>query len=413
MRRSILWRTPILCGIALIALPSLLVYGNALHRLVAGVPMYSHTALRGVQRPTPQPELSRRSVLSGAFERAYAHVFGRHFPLLAAAVKVKGQIYWSVLHQSPSWFITIGRHDVLYENAYLDEYCSRNLDALAPRAESWASAMMRMQRWYAAHDKVFIYLLTPSKASIEPENIPTGWPCPASRRDRVGTHEIYAEILRRAGVNLVDAVESTARAKSSYDFPPFPQGGTHFNDLMAAIAARDLVREVARSGSWRRLDEFSFDWRLAAPHDVDHDLIDLLDVPYTGLNDRTPEVHVRREPNKPCVEIPLAEVGGSFTYQVNKILAMTSCPPRIELYEYFHNRMALYPGDRRFPVDEARRAWTLLDAAQVVVLEENEQTAPGSQHGQALYDLVSQRIENDRDLSRVGVKSGKPRGLAP
>lgn len=395
MRRALFWRLPVLLGMLMIALPALLVYSNAFHKLVAGVPIYSDTALHGVQPPPVLPELARRTILSGSFGHDYAIYFGKRFPLLAAAVRAKGQIYWSVLHQSPTWFISIGRQDVLYENDYLAEYCSRDIRAYTPVAEAWAVKLMRVQRWYAAQGKVFLYLLTPSKAATEPEDMPAGWPCRASSFDRRGFHAAYRRILDRAGVNVVDAVETTLRAKNKYPFPAFPPGGTHLNEVMSALAVRQLIGVMTRAGTWRRMDDFTFGWTMAKPDEVDTDLLDALNVPYTGMQYETPTI-TTRPARQPCNPIMMAQVGGSFTYQIDKVLDLTSCPPRIDLYEYFRNTMAFYPGDHRYKVDPARRAWALLDAAQVVILEENEELAARSQHGEAFYELVSGRIDADR-----------------
>ena len=395
-RPGLLWRLPVLLGMAMIGLPSLLVYCNAFHRVIAGVPIYSDTALHGVQPPVVLPDFNRRNLFSGVFTHQYATYFGRDFPLLAAAVRAKGQLYWSVLHQSPAWYISIGRHDVLYENAYLDEYCSRDIAAFAPVAEAWAAKLMEMQRWYAGRGKIFLYLLTPSKASIEPENMPPGWPCSASLADRQGFHAAYRAILDRAGVNLVDAVETTMRAKATYPFPPFPPGGTHFNKVSTALAVQRLITVLARASGWRRIDDFTFSWKMAKPDEVDTDLLQALNVPYTGKTIDTPEVEIEHRTGRPCDPVLMAQVGGSFTYQVDKMLDRTECPPRTDLYEYFRNTMAFYPGDRRYKVDPARRAWQLTDAAQVIVLEENEELAARSQHGAALYAFLSRYIQADR-----------------
>ncbi len=395
MRRALLWRLPVILGMLMIALPGLLVYMNAFHKLVAGVPMYSDTTLHGVQPPATLPKPTRRSMLSGSFGHQYATYFGRTFPLLAAAVHAKGQFYWSVLHQSPTWFISIGRHDVLYENVYLDEYCSRDIAAYAPVAEAWAAKLMRMQLWYASQGKVFLYLLTPSKAAIEPDTMPAGWPCRNSLHDRHGFHAAYRAILDRAGVNLVDAVETTLQSRNGYPFPPFPPGGTHFNQVMAALAVRRMIGVMTHAGTWRRMDDFSFDWKMAKPDEVDTDLLDALNVPYAGTPDETPTI-VPHTSHKPCDPVVMAQVGGSFTYQIDRIFDLTGCPPRIDLYEYFRNTMAFYPGDRRYEVDPARRSWALLEAAQVVVLEENEELAARSRHGEAFYELVSARIDAER-----------------
>lgn len=392
-QRSMLWRLPILLSAAMIVVPSLLVYGNALHKLVAGVPMYSDTALRGVQVPAPMPELTLQSLASGDFPRQYATYFGQHFPLLAPAVRMKAQFYWSVLRQSPVGFITLGREQVLYETSYINEYCSRNIAAFRPTAEAWAAKLMQIQRWYAARDKIFLYVITPSKPSIEPEWLPPGWPCAASLADRRDFHAAYRAILDQAGVNVVDAVETTMAAKRDFPFPPFPQGGTHFNAVSAALAAQQVITVLTRVGTWRRMDDFSFTWTMAEPSEVDTDLRDAMNVPYIGMNYLTPRVSLKPSTAAQCTPVIMGQVGGSFTYEINRIFQITACPPKIDLYEYYRNTMAFYPGDRRFPVDPERRAWFLLDAAEVVFLEENEELAGRSEHGQAFYDLIASNME--------------------
>ena len=216
--------------------------------------------------------------------------------------------------------------------------------------------------------------------------------CWAAIAERAGYHAAYLAILQRAGVNVVDTVETTELAKAAYPFPPYPPGGTHFNQVSTALAVRQLIAVVNRVSGWRRMDDFDFTWAMAKPDEVDTDLLDALNVPYVGTLYQTPKITVRHPSNKRCEPVIMAQVGGSFTYQVDRVLDLAACPPRTELYEYFRNTMAFYPGDRRYKVDPVRRAWALSDAAQVVVLEENEEQAAHSQHGEALYDFVSRRI---------------------
>lgn len=397
-QRSMLWRLPILLSAAMIAVPSLLVFGNALHKYIAGVPMYSDTALRGVQVSAPMPELTIRSLFSGDFSQQYTPYFGQHFPLLAPAVRMNAQLYWSVLRQSPVTFITLGRKQMLYETRYIEEYCSRNIAAFRPAAEAWAAKLMQIQRWYAARDKIFLYVITPSKPSIEPEWIPAGWPCAASIADRRDFHAAYRAILDDAGVNVVDAVETTRAAKRDFPFPPFPRGGTHFNSVSAALAAQQVIGVLTRVGTWRRMHDFNFTWIMGEPNEVDTDLRDAMNVPYTGMDYQTPRVTIEPSTVAQCTPVLMGQVGGSFVYEINRVLQRTACPPKIDLYEYYRNTMAFYPGDRRFPVDAERRTWFLLDAAEVVLLEENEEIAARSEHGQAFYDLIASRMQTEKPV---------------
>ena len=393
MRKSLWWRLPILLSMSMVAFPAALIYGNALHGLVAGVPMYSNTRLHGVQRPYTVPALTPQSIFSGEFTHDFARAFGVHFPLLAAAVHLKGQFYWSVLHQSPTWYIVVGKHRTLYEDVYVYNYCTRDIARFAPVAQSWADHLARIQHYYAARGKIFLYVLTPSKADIEPEYLPKSWPCGASLHDRRDFDAAYRRILEKAGVNLVDLVETTARAKKEFPFPPFPPGGIHFNTAAAARGVQALIAKLNEVSGWRRMYDFSFDWHMAPPNEVDTDLLDGLDVPYTGMTYQTPSITLSPATVAHCIPVSMAGIGGSFSYQIYKLLQRTACPPSVDFYEYYHNRMAIYPGDLRYPVDTRRRDWMLLDAADVVILEENQELAAHSQYGDAFYRLVEQRLQ--------------------
>jgi hypothetical protein len=389
MRRLPYARWPILLGMALIALPSLLVYGNWLHTLLAGVPMYSDTKLNGVQVPVPKPELDFNNFASGTYGREWVAWFGQHFPLLAPAVRLKAQFYWSVLHKSsPVQYIVVGREDTLFEQSYLSEYCSRDIAAFRPVAQAWAAKLARMQAWYATRGKLFVYVITPSKAASEAELMPPAWPCAASPADRAGFHQAYMAILRAANVNVADAVQSTLAAKQAYPFPPFPQGGTHFNTVASARAVQAIIASVNGASAWRRMNDLEFTWTMGTPNEVDTDLLDAMNVPWPGMHYQTPDITVTTPRSGRCEPVIMGQVGGSFAYQIDKVFQRMPCPPQIDLYEYFHNTMAFYPGDRRYPVDSRRREWMLTGAAQVILLEENEELVARSDHGEALYELI-------------------------
>ena len=391
MRRLPYARLPILLGMALIALPSLLVYGNWLHSLLAGVPMYSDTRLNGAQTAAAKPDLDMETLASGDYERQWVAWFGQRFPLLAPAVRVKAQLYWSLLRSSSTPYIIVGRDKTLFERGYLDEYCSRDIAAFKPSARAWADKLARIQHWYTARGKLFVYVITPSKAASEPELIPPAWPCASSSADRAGFHAAYMDILHSAGLNVADTVASTLVAKRSYPFPPFPQGGTHFNAAASADAAQAVIASINNASSWRRMDDLKFTWQMGEPDEVDTDLLDAMNVPWPGLHYQTPRIDVTTPRPSQCEPVIMAQVGGSFLYQIDKAFQRMPCPPQIDLYEYFRRTMAFYPGDRRFPVDPGRREWMLTDAAEVVILEENEELVAHSDHGEALYQLIAGR----------------------
>ena len=342
--------------------------------------------LAGVQRPVMQPTPTAADIWSGAFQRRYTAYFGQHVPLLAWAVALKNQLYFSVLHQSGTPGVIIGKHMQLFEPEYIDEYCSRNSAAILAGAEPWAIDLAQLQRWYAEQGRVFIYVVTPSKAAMEPQYIPGRCRSPPSDRDALLPG--WNAMLDRHGVRHVDAAGLVGAAQPNYPFAMFPRGGTHWNEVAAALATQAVVRAADRAS----LPPFAFTWHMAAPDDVARDLTDLLNLPSVRLDDQVPAVDIQSsKPAEPCRPPNIGMVGGSFTFEIVWTLMRLPCPPAVAFYPYFNLMYAAFPGDVRVPVDPAQREDELLRRADIVVLEENEQVAMRSAHGPALYALIARQ----------------------
>ena len=357
--------------------------------LAPGTVLIEEPGLFGQDQGAPEPEPSLAGLWSGAYQRAFAAYFGRHLPLLASAMRIKNQVYDSVLDQSGNPLLAIGKHKQLYEQVYIDEYCSRDTPAIIARGRRWAAELRQMQDWYAARGRVFVYVITPSKAATYPEYFPAGQPCPSPPAVRDALGPDWDAVLDQAGVRTVDAAALTRGAKRDYPFELFPPGGTHWNDVASALAAQAVVRRIDAAPAAWKLTDFSFTWHMAPPAGVARDLMDLLNVPYPRLDYLVPVVSIQAPPVDHCAAVNIGAVGGSFTYEMLWALLKLPCPPTIDFYSYFHTTHAAFPGDIRGPVDAAQRDDELLHRAQIVILEENEQTAMRSEHGPAFYDLVA------------------------
>ena len=95
----------------------------------------------------------------------------------------------------------------------------------------------------------------------------------------------------------------------------------------------------------------------------------------------------------PCHAPFVAAVGGSFAFHVGFLLARLPCQPRVVLYHYFHVERATFAPFARGPVDPAQRDADLLQAADVVLLEENEDRVFRSTQATELWRLLEGSIE--------------------
>jgi alginate O-acetyltransferase complex protein AlgJ len=370
-------RWPVLLAAALLVLP-----GAMLAAGMRAAPLF------GVEFAAPPPGLSLGALWSGAFQHAATAWFARADPALPSAVAIRNQAYFSLLHQSAVAGIVIGPGLQLVETGNIANYCNRDLAAAPAQTEARATRLAAMQAWYAARGRVFVYLMTPDKVGADPSVIPHNWPCRSGPSDRTRELTLWREALRRHGVRFVDGPAVIAAAHGLG--PLFPRGGTHWNWIGASLATQAFVSAVdaARPGA---LPQFTFEWHDATPDGTDRDLTDLLNLPYPRLDYRTPLVDLTATAPPSCQPLSIAEVGGSFSFQIDFLLARLPCPPRIALYTYFQVERASFAPFTRAPVDPAQRQSELLDTADIVVLEEGESLIFRSRHADQLWALLQQR----------------------
>ena len=387
-------RWPVLAGMALLVLPWLLAgLDAACEALWPGAAVFQEPALAGVAAPAPRPKLDAAGLASGAFQAAFTAYFDQNLPLLSTAVRLKNQLYFSLLGQSGLPDVVVGKHLQLYEQRYIDEYCRRDTAAIMAAAEPWAARLAQMQRWYAARGKVFVYVITPSKAATDPQDMPDGRACRSPPADRDRLLPAWDAMLERHGVRYADMATLIRRAAPAYGMAMFPRGGTHWNEVAAALGTQALIGAINGAGAAWTLPGFTFTWRMAPPAGIARDLTDLLNLPFPRLDYAAPVVSVIADAAPmSCRPVTIGAVGGSFTFELIWTLMKLPCPPRVEFYSYFRTMHAHFPGDQRTAVDPAQRAEDLLVRADVIVLEENEQVATRSEHGPAFYDWLAGRL---------------------
>jgi alginate O-acetyltransferase complex protein AlgJ len=376
-------RLPVVVAMGLLLLPWVtLAVGRA------GWDLIPQPVLSGMETAVPNPVLDGWGVWSGSYQKAFTAYFGRALPVLADAVLLKNQIYYTLLHQSGVEAVVIGKHRQLYEPVYVAEYCDRNIAAIHDRAEGWAARLARLQEWYAAQGKVFVYLMTPSKAATYPQYLPTNIPCYARPADQLGFDAAWRRVLDAHGVRYVDGAAITRDARGQYPFEMFPLGGTHWNDVAAALTTHAVVRQIDAAPMRWKLAPFTFRWTMVKPFFVALDLTNLINVPWPRLDFPVPVVELVAPAPVACAPVQIGFVGGSFSYEVMWLLEKLPCAPTIDFYSYFSLEHTVFPGDVRTPVDPAQRQAALLQRADVVILEENESAMIRSYHGPTFYGLA-------------------------
>ena len=214
------------------------------------------------------PIMSLNAVLTGTYQRWVSRSIGQLSPMFKLAVGWKGQIYYSLLGMVPEAGATgpdaviVGRDQQLFEMTYLKEYCARDLAKLQIASEDWAARISRMQDFFDARGKVFLYIITPSKVAQEPQIIPDSYACPGNAKDRAEKLDLYDKVSTRHGVRFVDTASDLTAAREAYGISMFPRGGTHWNSLGSALAAQKMIAAVNAQRPAPLLATLNFTWRI-------------------------------------------------------------------------------------------------------------------------------------------------------
>jgi hypothetical protein len=346
--------------------------------------------LAGVTEDPATVPVSLRAFAAGTLQQSAMQAVSDANPLRPPLIRLANQVRYKLFGAYGAPGVVAGDYDQLIEQAYVDEYCRRDLAMLEGKARAWIPKLKALQDSFAARGHTLLYIITPSKMAHMPEVFLPRMACASPLFDRVQYLPTYTRMLREAGVRFVDLATLTHGLRGRYEIDVFPEGGVHWNALGVAHAADAVLAEVNRDG----LIAPRLKWGYTVtdrPAGSDRELLDLINVLVPRA--RYPTAKVTFDKNV-CADYPAARldaaiVGGSFIHALARTLIVEGCLTGLRSYNY------LYRGRRGGPayaVDKERLTAAdivPLRDADIVLLEENEQVLPGSAHAEELYRVLS------------------------
>src|SRR5258708_1367087 len=329
----------------------------------------SAATLSGVTNPAPPPRFDLQSFFSGATQSAME-------PWLAERMGRPREIYLRlkngfdfVLGRSDAG-ISIGRSWFLNGKSYVDEWCLRRDRQVTETAVAPViAAVFAIRNAMEARGKPFIFLISPSKAAVFPEYLPS-WCAPA---DRPRPYDALLAGLKSANVPVVDGHGIALKVKATQKWPPFGRDGAHWNDVGQFYAVRALVSELERQMGERigdlRLSDVQVDDK---PRGAEADAGLIANLPFDL---RSVSVHASFEVlNRRTAPVGLF-VGTSFSWGPLQIMMGQKLFSRSKFYYYFSSSYLYDPGDltgrSEGQIAETDLA-SWLSVADFVVFEANE-----------------------------------------
>jgi alginate O-acetyltransferase complex protein AlgJ len=331
--------------------------------------------LYGVTRDVPVI-LSWSSLRDGSLQKAVASRVADAMPIRPLLINLNNDIRLELFGEATSAQVFRSINGELIERSYLNEYCSRTENKAATSAALIIPKLLDIQNYYRTHGDIFLYVISPSKAAYFPESFVDRVPCPSTPAARTQFLTQYVNLLKQAGIDVVDTGGLIHSRKGHYEVELFPQGGAHWNHIGGALAATAIVEEINRQAGHQVVPPFTFTYTLSGvTSGVDRDLADLLNVFFPPLAYLTPKV--KFQPSTSCADHPArfidaAIVGSSFSLLPGEILIADNCLSGLNVYYYL--RTGRFGG---VPYQELQR--DLKDAdlerlrdAKIMIVEENE-----------------------------------------
>jgi alginate O-acetyltransferase complex protein AlgJ len=360
-------------SVIFLALVAAMVLAPALGLLVRALQPSSldgllETSLSGVTNPAPVPQVDLRSFLNSGTQSALE-------PWLVEKMGRPREIYLRLKNGfdyvlGRSDVISIGRSRFLNGKSYVSEWCLRadrkqTEGVVAPLV----AAVISIQQTLQARHKPFVFMISPSKAAVMPEYLPS-W-CAAADRPR--PYDLLLAELKSANIPVIDGHDIALRTKVTGGWLPFGRDGAHWNDIGQFDAVHALVTELERQLGRPIGNVTISDVRIdRTPIGAEADAGLIANLPFS------------LKPLSPHASFDVADhqstpsglfVGTSFSWGPLQIMMGQRLFADSKFYYYFSSIYAYRPGAVVGQLEDAKAEADLarfLDRADFVVLEANE-----------------------------------------
>lgn len=119
-----------------------------------------------------KPEINKEGWMSGSLQAELEAYISENLKIRSYLIPIKNEITYHLLNSSPNSSIVIGKNKELYEEAYIgfetQIYNAMSRDEVLHLSDKLAA----MDKVLSDKGKKLFVFITPSKASVYPENIP-------------------------------------------------------------------------------------------------------------------------------------------------------------------------------------------------------------------------------------------------
>ena len=201
--------------------------------------------LSGVEKKAILPKFTVSSWFNGSFQNRFEAWYDQTYGLRDYFVRTDNQINFSLFHQvstQQNLNLVLSKDNNLFERPYIDSFLS--LDSKPEKnIQAIAEQIQKLQNCLAFYGIPFLFMISPSKATIYPEFIPD-YMIARKRNNTLSNYEKLLPFLEKYRINYLDGQKFISDLKKQCDYPLFPKGGTHWNYFASYKITLQLMRSI-------------------------------------------------------------------------------------------------------------------------------------------------------------------------
>jgi hypothetical protein len=360
-----------------IGLLFIFIFGIGIFTLAKNIAGIQDIRLTGVEVKGGFPKISLKSFWAGEFQTRLDKWLSTNLGLRGAFVRLDNQINFSFFNEISSKYetkIILGKDRWLYEKSYIDSLNRRD-EVPQKFLEDKVRSLKKLQALLESNGIHFLFLITPSKATIYPEYIKDKYMIPQNSA-KESNYEILVPLLQEYGVRYLDGHQYLLALKKRGPYPVYPASGTHWNYYSAGLFTLEFISSLEEITK-QKMANFQVD-RIcirSEPFGEDSDLASLSNVLFTkslyGRRYYYLETSTSVSVENVCRPRMLF-VGGSYLVALHYYLDKHQVYSERDFYFYYKEN-AKYPAYTFNPIDrmnlDLKREILRKD---IVVIETNE-----------------------------------------
>ncbi len=332
------------------------------------------TKLGGEIQIINKPYINLTSWLSGDIQKYFETKLDQSLGLKGYFIKTDNQINYLLfgqIYQKTAAPLIIGKHHYIFEKGYIDSYIGTEKVDLNKLSEQ-ITLMKKVQDKLQKQNKIFLFVISPSKANFFKEYIPNSALKGIHTEDLNYNYFALIRELKKQNINYWDGSEFFLSQKSKSTAPLFSKSGTHWSLYGACLATKEIINLL---GSQQNINYISpqcnsLDWS-NKPLDQDADLLNLSNIWFKyPFEERLAYPKTEKISNINNLNILL--IGDSFSWNFVRRL---ETGPYVNNYNfaYYFNTLYSFP-DRKKTSDikQSNELLNLIEYNNAVIVEINE-----------------------------------------